>query len=119
MTTEEKLKNALEAIELAYDVMNYSRGDSWERECTEKSFNEFLNIRSKLIPIVQKENEFEYNNFYDTVRHCCPICNKMFSAKGLTDHYIAKHNSSLIKIKREKLVKQIHFNNYEILKEII
>lgn len=119
MTLEEKLKKALEAIELAYGVMSYSRGDSWERECTEESFNKFLNIKSELIPTVQKENEFEYNNFYDTVRHSCPICNRKFSAKGLADHYIARHNNSLIKIKREKLVKHIHFNNYEILKEII
>ena len=54
MTIEEKLKKALEAIELAYDVMSYSRGDSWERECTEESFNKFLNIISELIPTVQR-----------------------------------------------------------------
>ena len=118
LNNEEKMKIALEAIELASEVMNYSRGDRYERECTEDSFNKFEELKNILIPKIIKKEHDSCCLWGDTRKYNCPICGKKYLAIGLVDHFDVVHYPILKNFKRFELVKQIRNNNFENLKVI-
>lgn len=118
MSIKEKYKKALNAIELASEVMDYSRGDSWERECTEESYNKFNTLKNELIPKKENKTTDEFC-YFNHKRNCvCPQCNKTFTCQGLVDHYNSVHFPILKNNKRDVLIRQIYLGNYENLKVI-
>lgn len=91
MSDDEKLALALKALELAESIMGYSRGDAWERECTQSDYDEFSEIYAKLVPPEPVSAEPIYVRLpHHTEKWPCPDCGRKFI--NVAEHQRAKHS---------------------------
>lgn len=94
---KEKLALAMEALDLAEGIMSFSRGDAYERECTDEDYQKFTEIYQQFNPPPPPRKE----EFWPTPKKQepkieCPTCHKLcVGQKGLRDHDQAKHLGTL------------------------
>jgi hypothetical protein len=86
----------IEALELAESVMSFSRGDSYERECTQGDYNRFQSIYRDFFPAQDTGPSFADVNrlpWGAEKRAPCPHCGKKYGVvTGLKAHIKAKHS---------------------------
>lgn len=74
------------ALHLAKDIMDYCRGDAWERECTEKERAEFNSLYDEFFPQpIVKETLHDYDRK-------CDVCGIIMPKGNLPSHLNGKRH---------------------------
>ena len=81
----------MRALKLAEQVMSYSRGDAWERDCTQTEYDEFMEIYRSFYPPEPAPAEpfFPYQMPVRQEKAQCPECGRNFF--NVAEHARAKH----------------------------
>ncbi|WP_369913926.1 hypothetical protein AB8810_12930 [Xanthomonas sp. NCPPB 3005] len=103
---ERRYNLALEAIEVADDVMSYCSGDAWEREATEGDRKNFAKIRDELMPPPPPapvvEPRWATRHQFGTVR--CAKCNrKLARIPSAIDNHNRDLHADLTAVARAQL----------------
>lgn len=118
-----KFTKAMEALELADGIMSVSRGDAYERECTEKDYDKFNELwddlsgakearerqyaqaekeRLEQIRLAEKKKADKKAN-----EIACPQCKKICQGpQGLLEHSKVKHKVTLSVTTFKEILKQ-------------
>lgn len=86
MTDDAKLAMALEALELAKGIMNCCKGDTWERECTEKDREAFQAIYDRFNPPAPVVEERGWMHIPEAKIPCLECGRMCRGTRGLWDH---------------------------------
>jgi hypothetical protein len=92
-----QLAKALDALNLAEGIMSFSRGDAYERECTDNDYDAFKTIYKQFRPPKSVASTWSkygpgYTNHGAEIKVSCPHCGKMVGGvNGIKMHIRAKH----------------------------